>query len=229
MEKLPIKALPRKEKGKEKAKKARARGLIPAVLYGKGLKESKLLYVEHKEFTTKVYRSDIKGMILELDVDGKKHNAILKEIQFHPVTYEPLHIDFQAIRMDQPVEVTVAVKLVGEPVGVKKGGVLEFETRELDIKALPHAIPEAIEVDISGLEVGYFIKVKDITPPEGVEILEDPETVIALVAAERMEEELAAAEVEEEGEEPEVIGKKKEGEEGEGEGKEEEKKEAEEK
>ncbi len=207
MEKLVIKALPREEKGKEKVKKARAKGLIPAVLYGKDLKENKLLYVEHKEFTTKIYRSDIKGMILQLDVNGDSYNAILKEIQFHPVTYEPLHIDFQAIRMDQPVEVTVAVRLVGEAIGVKKGGVLEFETRELEIKALPDAIPEAIEVDVSGLEIGYFIKVKDITPPEGVEILEDPETVIALVTAEEMEEEAVE---EEEVEEPEVIGKKEE-------------------
>ncbi len=206
MEKLVIKALPREEKGKERVKKARASGLIPAVLYGKDLKENKLLYVEHKEFTTKLYRSDIKGMILQIDVNGDNYNAILKEIQFHPVTYEPLHIDFQAIRMDQPVEVTVAVRLVGEPIGVKKGGVLEFETRELEIKALPDAIPEAIEVDVTGLEIGYFIKVKDISPPEGVEILEDPETVIALVTSEEVEEEVAEEEVEE----PEVIGKKKE-------------------
>ncbi len=209
MEKLVIKALPREEKGKEKAKKARAKGLIPAVLYGKALKENRLLYIDHKEFSTKIYRSDIKGLILQIEVNGDKYNAILKEIQYHPVTYEPLHIDFQAIRMDQPVEVTVAVKLVGEAVGVKKGGVLEFETRELDIRALPDAIPEAIEVDVSGLDLGYFIKVKDITPPEGVEILEDPETVIALVTAE-MEEEEEVAPAEEEAAEPEVIGKKEE-------------------
>ncbi len=218
MEKLVIKAVPREEKGKEKVKKARARGLIPAVIYGKGLEESRLLYIDQKEFSTKIFRSDIKGLILQIEVNGDSYNAILKEIQYHPVTYEPLHIDFQAIRMDQPVEVTVAVKLVGEPVGIKKGGMLEFETRELEIKALPDAIPEAIEVDVSGLDIGYFVKVKDITPPPGVEILEDPETVIALVTAE-MEEEEAAPE-EEEAAEPEVIGKGKE--EGEGEEKKEE-------
>ncbi len=218
MEKLVIKAVPREEKGKEKVKKARARGLIPAVIYGKGLEESRLLYIDQKEFSTKIFRSDIKGLILQIEVNGDSYNAILKEIQYHPVTYEPLHIDFQAIRMDQPVEVTVAVKLVGEPVGIKKGGMLEFETRELEIKALPDAIPEAIEVDVSGLDIGYFVKVKDITPPPGVEILEDPETVIALVTAEMEEEEVAPEE--EEAAEPEVIGKGKE--EGEGEEKKEE-------
>jgi len=218
MEKLVIKAIPREEKGKEKIKKARTRGLIPAVIYGKGLKETRLLYIEHKEFSTRIFRSDIKGLILQIEVNGDSYNAILKEIQYHPVTYEPLHIDFLAIRMDQPVEVTVGVRLVGEAIGIKKGGMLEFETRELEIKALPDAIPEAIEVDVSGLDIGYFVKVKDITPPPGVEILEDPETVIALVTAE-MEEEEAAPE-EEEAAEPEVIGKGKE--EGEGEEKKEE-------
>lgn len=211
MEKLEVTAKKREGKGKERSKKARREGLIPAVIYGKDM-ENVLLYVDYKEYISKLRRSDIKSSIISLDVEGKKYNALLKEIQYHPVTYAPLHIDFHAIRMDEPVEVTVAVKLIGEPVGVKMGGVLEFETRELDIKSLPESIPEAIEVDISDLEIGYFVKVKDITPPEGVEILEDPETVIALVSAERVEEEEVVEEEVEEAE-PEVISKKKEEEE----------------
>lgn len=209
MEKLDVVAKKREEKGKEKAKKARKMGMIPAVIYGKGVTPIHL-YIDFKEYTSKLRRSDIRSSIISLDVEGKKYNALLKEVQYHPVTYEPLHIDFHAIRMDEPVEVTVPVKLIGEAIGVKKGGVLEFETRELDIKSLPDNIPEAIEVDISALEIGYFVKVKDITPPEGVEILEDPETVIALVVAERVEEEVAEEEVVAEEAEPEVISKKKE-------------------
>lgn len=218
MEKLEVTAKKREERGKEKAKKARREGLIPAVIYGKDM-ESVLLYIDHKEYIAKLRRSDIRSSIISLDVEGRKYNALLKEVQYHPVTYAPLHIDFHAIRMDEPVEVTVAVKLVGEPVGVKMGGVLEFETRELDIKSLPENIPEAIEVDVSGLEIGYFVKVKDITPPKGVEIIEDPETVIALVTAERVEEEEVVEEEVEEAE-PEVISKKKEEEEGKEEGQE---------
>ena len=212
MEKLEVTARKREERGKEKAKKARREGLIPAVIYGKDM-DSVLLYIDYKEYLSKLRRSDIRSSIISLDVEGKKYNALLKEVQYHPVTYAPLHIDFHAIRMDEPVEVTVAVRLVGEPIGVKMGGVLEFETRELDIKSLPENIPDAIEVDVSGLEIGYFVKVKDITPPEGVEILEDPETVIALVAAERVEEEEEVEEEEVEEAEPEVISKKKEEEE----------------
>ncbi len=214
MKKLEVLATRREDRGKEKAKKARKSGMIPAVLYGKDMKNF-LLYVSSKEFTGKLHKREAKSSIISLNVDGEKYNAILKEIQYHPFTYAPLHIDFHLIRMGQPVEVTVSVNLIGEPVGVKRGGILEFETRELDVKALPAKIPESIDVDVSELEIGYFVKVKDITPPKGVEILEAPETVIALVAGAEKEE-VAATEEEEEKEgeekEPEVISRKKEGE-----------------
>jgi len=218
MKKLEVAVTRREDKGKEKAKKARRAGMIPAVLYGKDMKNL-LLYVNSKEFTGKLHKREAKSSIISLSVDDKKYNTILKEVQYHPFTYAPLHIDFHLIKMGQPVEVTVSVNLIGEPAGVKRGGILEFETRELDVKALPAKIPESIDVDISELEIGYFVKVKDITPPKGVEILDAPETVIALVAGAEKEEVAVAEEEEkeekEEGEEkePEVISRKKEGEE----------------
>lgn len=212
MQRIELEAVKREEFGKEKVKKARARGLIPGIVYGKEVKNVPI-YVE-KSALLKLLKEEAKeSMIIKLKVNRKNYNVVLRDIQYHPVTYDVLHVDFHAIQMDKPIEVTVKVHLIGEPEGVKKGGVLEFETRELDIRCLPTDIPDAIEVDVSGLDLNQFIKVKDITPPKGVEILEDPETVIAAVVYEEVEEEEAeeaAAITEEETPEPEVIKKGKE-------------------
>ncbi len=223
MQWIELEARKRDEFGKERVKKARRKGLIPGIVYGKNI-ENIPIYIE-KTAILKLMKEEAKeSMLIKLKVNSDTYNVVLRDIQYHPVTYDVLHVDFHAIQMDKPIEVTVKVHLVGQAVGVSKGGILEFETRELDVRCLPTNIPDAIEVDVSELDINQVIKVKDIKPPEGVEILEDPETVIAAVVYEEVEEEAAEEAVAaEEVAEPEVIKKGKEEKEEEEEGGEEEK------
>ena len=146
--------------------------------------------------------------ILDVVIEGQKtpHHAVLKEYQRHPIRGTLTHVDFHEVRLDQPIQATVTIQLVGESPGAKQGGVVQQVTREIRVEALPNAIPEHIEADMSSLEVGATLRIADLPAIEGVAFLDDPETVLANCSMPRgiseLEEEEAAEG--EEGEEGEV-------------------------
>ncbi|HEX5585228.1 50S ribosomal protein L25, partial [Gaiella sp.] len=150
--------------------------------------------------------------ILDVVIGEQKtpHHAVLKEFQRHPVRGTLTHVDFHEVRLDQPIQASVAIQLVGESPGAKQGGVVQQVTREIRVEALPTSVPEHIEADMSSLEVGATLRIADLEAIEGVAYLDDPETVLANCSmprgiSELEEEEAAAGEGEEgaaEGEEP---------------------------
>jgi large subunit ribosomal protein L25 len=151
------------------------------------------------------------NVLINLSLDGAEGThtctVILKELQLDPVKGRPLHADFQEISMERKIRVEVPLVLSGESLRVKgKGGILEQPLRQLFVECLPLNIPERISVDVSALDVGDAIHVRDLTVGEGVRILEDPARVVASVVALAAEE--VAAPVEEKPAEPEVVGKK---------------------
>ncbi len=212
-----IKANKREIFGKNAARRLRREGMIPAVIYGS--REASVSLDLKKQEIFNILRAETgENTIFQILFDSEMKNAMIKELQRDPVTDEILHADFIQITMDKTVRISVPVLTVGEAVGVKtEGGFVDLMTREVELECLPKDIPENIEVDISDLHLHQSLKVEDIAPIEGVEILSAPDAIVVLVEAPSKEEEIEVEEEEEEiiseEEEPEVIKKEKAGEE----------------
>ncbi|HDP70215.1 MAG TPA: 50S ribosomal protein L25 [Actinobacteria bacterium] len=210
MDFVELNVKPREEVGKEKAKKLRGKGEIPAVMYGHKAK-NQLFLINEGEFNYLGQHGGTGG-IFKLTMEGEKkaQNAIIKEIQKDPLSDRVLHVDFMKIAMDEAVTTVVSVVITGESPGVKAGGVLQHGVWELNVKALPKDLPSNIEVNVSSMEVGDLIKVKDLPLPEGVEVLNSPEELIVSVVppSKIVEEKVEVEGVEKEVSEPEVIGAK---------------------
>ena len=200
--------------GSRRVRRLRKEGLIPGVLYGKG--HARAVVVGERELRTALTGPSGLHAILDVVIEGQKtpHHAVLKEYQQHPIRGTLTHVDFHEVRLDQPIQATVTVQLVGESPGAKQGGVVQQVTREIRVEALPTAIPEHIDADISSLEVGGTVRVADLEAVEGVSYLDDPETVLANCSMPRGIAELEEAEAAEgeEGEEGEEAGETAEGE-----------------
>jgi large subunit ribosomal protein L25 len=156
----------------------------------------------------------------------KNRLALIKEVQQHPTTDQILHVDFHEISTTEKLRTSVPVRVIGEPIGAKEGGVLEFVMRELRVECLPKDLPEAIDINVEALAIGQAIQVGAVIAPAGVTLLDNKDQPVLTVAAPMAEEEVVAAPVEGAAAEPEVITAKKaegeegeEGEEAEGEGK----------
>jgi large subunit ribosomal protein L25 len=192
----------REERGSRESRRLRARGLVPGVLYGKG--DSRAIAVQERQLRAALTGPSGMHAILDVVLEGQKtvHPSILADLQQDPIRGTVSHIDLREVRLDQPIQATVVVQLVGEPEGVKTGGVLSLVTREIRVEALPTDIPEHIALDVSALVVGDVLRLEDVPATDGVTLLDDPhETVIATVAAPRVEvEPVAEVEGEEEGE-----------------------------
>jgi large subunit ribosomal protein L25 len=190
-------AEPRAETGKGVARKLRVAGRIPGVLYGRG-REARPLTVDPRALERVLHESGA-GMntLVELRVGGDAMTVLVKEIQRDPVRGSYLHADFFALDLTQKVDVQVPIHFVGKAHGVEMGGVVDHPLRELELECLPRAIPEFIEVDVSHLDIGDSIHVRELTLPEGVELKTDPELAVAICNAPRAEEELEAAPEEE--------------------------------
>lgn len=200
METIQLKAEKRADIGKKAAKSYRNRGKIPCVMYG-GEKPEKLA-VDSTLLFKALSGDSATRVILKLDVDGKKHNAILRELQYHPITDKFIHADFLEIDLKKPMKAKLPVKAVGEAVGVKmKGGELRYHLKELNVECLPEIMPSEIEVDITNLDIGDAIKVREIPVPEGI-VKNDPEdsSVVLVAMPKKVEEEKPAEEEEAEGE-----------------------------
>ncbi|MGH7379524.1 MAG: 50S ribosomal protein L25 [Candidatus Methylomirabilales bacterium] len=216
MEFVDLVAERRTERRKAAAKRLRRAGRIPAVLYGEG--EPLLLSVSPKALQGVLEAGENVIINLQVKMDGgvESRKVLVKELQIDPVREMPLHADFLGISMTRVIAVKVPVELTGIPVGVTtKGGILEHALWELEVKCLPAAIPERVTLDVSALDLGDALHVKDLKVPEGVVVEADPEQVVAMVSAPRVEaEEPVTPEVPAE---PELVGRKAEAEEPEGE------------
>ncbi len=202
--------------GKGDARKARRDGRIPGILYGHGEKPVPVS-VGARDFQLALHTHKGGNPIVNLAVGDGQFTALIRDAQYDPVTHEVLHLDFQHISLTETIEVRVPVHLTGLALGVKDGGgILETILRDLEVRCLPTAIPAGIDVDVSALNIGDSIHVRDLSIPE-VTILSDPDaTVVTVVPPTVMEEK--PAEVVEGAEpgagEPEVITKGKKEEEG---------------
>jgi len=230
---ITIKGEKREVFGKNASRAIRREGKVPAIFYGANIPSIPL--VVSKKDIIKILRSEAgENTIFKVSFNSENRDAMIKELQIDPVTDELLHVDLYQIAMDKVIRVSVPIVPVGEAEGVKsEGGFIDFINREVVIECFPKDIPENIEIDISSLHVHQSVKVEDVRPPEGVEIVTEPDAVLILIDVPHKEEIIEEVEEEEEmiaeGEEPEVIKKEKEEEEKEEEKKEKEKKEEEKK
>ena len=190
------------------ARRLRKTGLIPAIVYGKGI-EPKCISVNATEWQL-LSRNELN--ILSLVEDGKETLVLLKEVQHDPIRNRTRHLDFQAIRMDQKIKAHVAVRPGHAlPAGASAGGLLEQNIHEIEVESLPQDLPEEIIVDVSGMNLGDIIHVGDIVMPEGVTAVTHADLVVFTEVDESAaaEEEEAAPAEGEEAAEPEVIAEKK--------------------
>jgi large subunit ribosomal protein L25 len=219
----------RPERGTRATKRLRRQGLVPGVVYGGGSGDSVSFKVDSRLLRAVLVDG---SALIDLQVGGKIRPVIVKDQQLHPVRDEVMHIDLLEVRLDEKIQTTVGVQVEGaeEAPGIKEGGVLEHVTHQLNIEALPTSIPDAIVVDVSGMEIAATMHLSEVPVPEGVTFLDDPEeTIIATVVVpteveepEEIEEETelvgeeaeaAEAEAAEEGERPEAPEGEAEGEE----------------
>jgi large subunit ribosomal protein L25 len=208
-ERIRLEVSEREKLGTRESRRLRRHGLIPGVLYGRGKKAHAIVVPER----------DLRGVlggphglhaILDVVLSGQKtaHASVLKDYQLDPLRGRITHFDLQEVRLDQPIHAQVSVELFGESPGVKQGGVLSQIVREVNVEALPLEVPDRLELDIADTEIGSTLRASDLVFPEGVTLLDDPETVLAAVAAPRRVveeveelEEVAEAEAVPEGEE----------------------------
>ncbi|HEY2354243.1 MAG TPA: 50S ribosomal protein L25 [Gaiellaceae bacterium] len=194
--------------GSAESRRLRKTGYVPGVLYGSG--EPIAICVESRELRRALTGAAGLHSILDVEIDGKgkTHASILKEFQVDPVRGGVTHIDLQEVRLDQPINASVSVNLIGgdDAPGVREGGVLSQVLREVTVEALPLEVPEHIDIDVSEMEIGGTLRIADLTAPEGVTILGDEDSVVATITAASREvvEEPAEGEEGEEGAEGEA-------------------------
>jgi large subunit ribosomal protein L25 len=215
-----VQARLRSGRGKNDARRVRREGMVPITVYGGGGGETVAAVAPARDLAAILRSESGRNTIFTIEVDGVGASEVMfHDRQIDPIKGRLIHADLARLVKGQKIEVTVPLHLTGEAIGVKeKQGVLEQILREIEIKCEPRDIPDTLEVDVSNLDVHDLLHVSDIPVAAGVEILTDPEQVIATVGIVK-EEVVVAPPVEgEEPAEPEVIGKGKKEEEGEGEG-----------
>ena len=179
--------------GKGVARKLRAAGRVPAVFYGHDT-EAMSLSVDSRELTHLLHVNSGTNLLLDLVIDGTPHMAIAREIQRDHIRSTYKHVDFLAVSRTEKITVSVEVRELGEPAGVKAGGVIEHHLREIEIECLPQDVPDALDVDVAPLELGDMIHVRDIVAPPGITIVSNPEDAVLSVitpAALRVETDLS--------------------------------------
>lgn len=225
-----LQAEPRTETGKGPAHRLRASGRVPAVLYGAGV-DATPIHVSALDLLHVFHAMGQASVLVDLKLNGNEYLTIAREIQRDLIHNRFIHIDFMAVNRDEKITVSVELHEVGDSEGVHAGGVIEHHLREVEIECLPANVPPRVEFDISKLKIGDAVRIGDLVPPEGVEFLTDPDTMILAVvepavmdteldlavAGEEAPEEAAEVAAEAEGEEaPEGGDEAPEGEGGEG-------------
>ena len=185
MQQIPLKAAARGI-GKGEAHRIREEGSIPGVLYGHGV-QGLPIRVNAREFGRVLGTGAGRNNLVELQLDGDKHTAMIKEIQQDYLRSVPLHVDFYRISLSETIKAVVPLVIVGAEVVVKEGGIVEHQLHEVEVECLPTDIPEHIEVDVSRLRVGHHLTVADLKVPAGVAVLNDPVETVVVVDAPRGE------------------------------------------
>ncbi len=182
-ERMRLEVRPRETTGSRESRRLRKQGLIPGVLYGRG-NHPRVISIPERELRRVLTGAHGLHAILDVVLEGERttHPSILKEYQRDPVRGALAHVDLLEVRLDRPIQAQVVVELVGEPEGVKEGGVLSQVTREITVEALPMDVPDRIELDVSGMAMGDTLRLADLARQDGVTFLDDPEeTVLATV------------------------------------------------
>lgn len=206
MENFKIEAFPREKGNKGSRKKLRNKGMLPAIVYGRGL-EPRAVTLDSMALKRALSTAAGSNVLLDLEIAGEDGSSLetvmVKELQIHPLQRDFfLHADLIRISLDDQLEVEVPLSLTGEPIGVSdEGGVLQIQIREVTVRCLPADIPEHMEISVEDLKIGDVLTIADLQPPHGVEILADPDEAIASVLVPHVEEE----EVEEEELEEETV------------------------
>lgn len=208
---VKLSARPRSESGRNAVKQVRARGAVPAVIYG-GKDAPANLEIDKKEIKQLLAHAVGENILVDLEINegGKTSNrlSLIQEVQHHPVKGDIIHVDFHAVSATEEIEAEVVLEPEGEPVGVKTyGGLLQQSIRALGISCLPQNLPELITVDVSGLNIGESLHVRDIKLPAGVTATTEAELTVFLVSEPTVSEEPAATG--EAPKQPEVIKEKK--------------------
>jgi large subunit ribosomal protein L25 len=208
---VKLSARPRQEAGRNAVSKVRARGAVPAVIYG-ARDAATNLEVDRKEIENLLSRTVGENILVELEIrDGTKTTnriSLIQEVQHHPVRGEIIHVDFHAVSLTEEIEAEIVIESEGEPVGVKTfNGLLQQSMRSLPIRCLPQNLPEIIVVDVSSLNIGESLHVRDLKLPPGVTAEADEDLTVFLVSEPTVAEEPAPAA--EEPAAPEVIKEKK--------------------
>jgi large subunit ribosomal protein L25 len=181
MKTFDIKGTVREQTGKKVSALLRSQGQVPCVMYGGG--KNIHFYSHDLSFHHLVFTSDV--FLVYLNIDGEVHEAILQDIQFHPVTDKVIHVDFVKVFRDKPIIMKVPVKMTGTSIGLLGGGKLRQRRRYIKVRGLIDNIPEHLEIDITSLDVGHFIKIGDLSF-ENLEILDPPRAMILGVVSSRL-------------------------------------------
>ena len=180
---------PRKDYGKMNARRLRKQGLVPGVIYGH--KEATLSVALQGEDLSRAVRHGVR--VVDVQAEGKVEKALIKEVQWDHLGLEILHVDFARVAADERVEVNVRVELRGTAAGIATGGVIDQPIHLLAVECLAIAVPDSIRVNVSALQLGQAIHVKELVLPEGVKALSDPDAVVVQVIAKLVEPEPTAA------------------------------------
>ena len=190
-ERIKLEVRPREQLGSRESRRLRREGLVPGVLYGVG-SEPASIAIPERELRRALTSAGGLNAILDVVLDGQgARPSILKDYQQDPLRGKVLHVDLLEVRLDQAITATVPVQLVGgeDSPGVREGGALSQVAREVTVEALPMEVPEHIDLDVSGMEMGGTLRVSDVAAPEGVTLVDDPEMVVAtLTMPTRVEE-----------------------------------------
>jgi len=181
-----LKAAPREPSGSRSARRLRREGNVPGVVYGGGA-DPVAFQIQARDLRLALANA---GAVLNLTIEGSAGNpVVVKELERHPVSGETVHIDLLRVRLDVKIQAAVILELIGgdDSPGAKEGGVLEHVTRELNIEALPGDIPDTLQHDVSAMVIGDILTVEALRPPAHVELLDDPETVIATLTPPKLQ------------------------------------------
>ncbi|HBR18050.1 MAG: hypothetical protein A3G39_09820 [Deltaproteobacteria bacterium RIFCSPLOWO2_12_FULL_43_16] len=197
MEQIELTAQQRTGLGKGAAKKLRREGLIPCILYGPASKETTPLVVKTVDLSKALATEAKSNVLVTLKIEGDKKKArtvMFRGFQRDPLKRDIIHIDLYELMMDHKIIVDVPVHFTGKAQGVALGGILQHEARTLKVECLPNQIPDKIDVDVTPLAIGHSLHVKDITLPQGLKVVGDPNITVALVTAPTAEVEVKTAE-----------------------------------
>lgn len=201
--------LKRDLQGSSNSRRLRKTGNLPAVVYGEG-KEAISIELNTHAFEQLLHHHASETVLVEIDLEGEGVlSALVKDVQHHPVSNDLLHVDLQKIITGQLIQVEIALELVGEALGVKEGGVLDHTMHSISVECLPKNLIEAIEVDVSDMEIGAVLHVSDLDMGANFKVLADAKAIVASVAEPRVEVEEDEASDATVNAEPEVITEKK--------------------